>query len=94
MREEILEGLTKALDLKYDGYGTVGKGVRCVVKDCVNHTHQGRFVGSLCAPCYSFISGEGESKYSQAYRNAQDMAILMIISGTTKGRDETYNTGL
>lgn len=93
MREEILEGLTKVLDLKYEGYGTSGKGIRCAVKDCANHIHEGRFVGSLCAPCYAFISGEGDDS-SQAYRNARDMAVLMILSGTTKGKDETYNTGL
>ena len=64
-----------------------GMGVRCVVKDCTNYTHQGRFVGSLCAPCYLFIAGGDESGHSQAYRNARDMAVLMILSGTTKGKD-------
>ncbi len=42
----------------------------CIVKDCENHKHQGRFVGDLCSPCHAFIT-RNEGKYSQAYRNAQ-----------------------
>lgn len=42
--------------------------MKCIVKDCVNHSHEGKFVGDLCNPCFQFlITGEGES--SQAYRN-------------------------
>jgi hypothetical protein len=44
--------------------------VACIVKDCENHKHQGRFVGDLCSPCHAFIT-RNEGKYSQAYRNAQ-----------------------
>jgi hypothetical protein len=47
-------------------------GTKCVVKDCANHTHQGRFVGLLCAPCHSFVSGgDGGGGYSQVARNTQ-----------------------
>jgi hypothetical protein len=44
--------------------------VACIVKDCENHKHQGRFVGDICSPCHAFIT-RNEGKYSQAYRNAQ-----------------------
>lgn len=42
--------------------------IRCVVKNCVNHKHQGKFVNDLCAPCYEYIA-LGEGICSQAYRN-------------------------
>jgi hypothetical protein len=42
--------------------------MKCIVKDCENHTHQGKFVGELCAPCYEFIT-EGKGKHSQVFRN-------------------------
>ena len=42
--------------------------MKCIVKDCTNHSHQGKFIGELCSPCYSFIT-TGEGVYSQAYRN-------------------------
>lgn len=29
---------------------------RCIVKDCTNYAHQGRFVGDLCAPCHHMIT--------------------------------------
>ena len=42
--------------------------MKCIVKDCQNLEHQGKFIGSLCSPCHHFIT-TGEGKYSQAYRN-------------------------
>jgi len=42
--------------------------MKCIVKDCENHTHQGAFVGVLCMPCHTFLT-TGEGKYSQLYRN-------------------------
>lgn len=42
--------------------------MKCIVKDCPNHSHEGKFVGDLCSPCFNFLAaGEGES--SQAYEN-------------------------
>jgi hypothetical protein len=46
-------------------------GTKCAVKDCMNHTHQGRFVGLLCAPCHSYVSGGDGGGYSQVARNTQ-----------------------
>lgn len=45
---------------------------KCAVKDCENHTHQGKFIGLLCSPCHKFVSGDG-GLYSQAYRNSRAM---------------------
>ena len=45
--------------------------MKCAVKDCTNHAHQGKFIGLLCAPCHAFIAGERSGGWSQAYRNAR-----------------------
>ena len=42
--------------------------MRCIVKDCKNHDHEGKFVGSLCFPCHEYIT-KAEGRHSQAYRN-------------------------
>ena len=44
--------------------------MKCIVKDCKNHEHQGRFVGELCSPCHEFIVA-GEETHSQMYRNTR-----------------------
>ena len=51
--------------------------MKCAVKDCENHAHQGHFVGLLCLPCHTFIAGDGGS-YSQAYRNSRNMIDTAI----------------
>ena len=30
--------------------------MKCTVKNCSNHLHQGSFTGKFCNPCYSFIT--------------------------------------
>jgi hypothetical protein len=42
--------------------------IRCIIKGCRNHKHEGRFVNDLCSPCYEYLT-EGKGEYSQAYRN-------------------------
>ena len=44
--------------------------MKCIVKDCSNHEHEGRFSAELCFPCFRFIA-TGEGVHSQAYRNVQ-----------------------
>lgn len=44
--------------------------MKCIVKDCTNHEHEGRFSAELCFPCFKFIA-TGEGVHSQAYRNVQ-----------------------
>jgi hypothetical protein len=47
------------------------KVIGCAVKDCVNRSDQGEFVGLLCAPCHEYVAGRGDKACSsQAYRNA------------------------
>ena len=43
--------------------------MKCVTLNCENHTHEGKLVGFLCAPCHLFIT-TGEGKFSQVYRNS------------------------
>jgi hypothetical protein len=51
--------------------------MKCAVKDCENHAHEGKFVGLLCSPCHTFIAGDG-GLYSQAYRNSRNMIDTAI----------------
>lgn len=47
------------------------KHVRCIVRNCQNHTDEGQFVGAMCGPCYRFIAeGVDLACTSQAFRNA------------------------
>lgn len=47
------------------------KHVRCIVRNCQNHTDEGRFVGPMCSPCYHFVAeGVDIAGESQAFRNA------------------------
>ena len=42
------------------------KNMKCIVFGCVNHNHQGTFVGNLCSPCHSMIVS-GEPKFGQTF---------------------------
>ena len=56
--------------------------MKCKVKDCENHAHDGLFIGFLCSPCYTFLT-EGQGKHSQLYRNtiaAEREAIAEMVS--------------
>ncbi len=44
--------------------------MKCIVKDCKNHTNEGGFIGDLCSPCHEFIT-TGQGVCSQAYRNTK-----------------------
>jgi hypothetical protein len=44
--------------------------MKCIVKDCINQTHEGQFIGGLCSPCHKFVT-TGNGVYSQAYRNTR-----------------------
>jgi hypothetical protein len=46
--------------------------MKCIVKNCQNHEHEGRFIGQLCSPCFGYLSTE-EGVHSQAYRNVQKL---------------------
>lgn len=64
--------------------------IRCITKDCSNHSDEGRFVGDLCSPCFEFIT-KGDGAYSQIYRNAHkllriDEASKLIKSNIDEAR--------
>ena len=44
--------------------------MKCIVKDCENHSSEGEFKGDICYPCHAFITN-GEGVYSQVYRNTK-----------------------
>ena len=56
---------------------------RCIVKDCVNHTNEGEFIGTMCSPCHQFIT-TGEGVHSQAYRNAENLTIKKLVAKLQK----------
>lgn len=39
---------------------------KCIVQGCLNHKHQGEFLGDLCTPCYDMITS-GEIKYGGTF---------------------------
>ena len=56
-------------------YTHPAKTIKCMVKDCKNHSNEGGFVGDICSPCYQFIA-HGKGTNSQAYRNANPAKTL------------------
>lgn len=40
--------------------------MKCIVKGCENHTHEGVFVGLLCGPCWNMLT-TGEYNPSKAW---------------------------
>jgi nuclear transport factor 2 (NTF2) superfamily protein len=68
--------------------------MKCVVKNCTNHTGEGKFVELLCSPCYAFIAGDSAGDWSQAYRNAQykiDEAVKAEREACAKVCEEVGN---
>ena len=53
--------------------------MKCAVVGCNNHDHEGKFVGLLCNPCHSFISGSPLGRNSQAYRNTQTLVEDAVL---------------
>ena len=44
--------------------------MKCIVKDCENHSNEGKFNGDICYLCHAFITN-GEGVHSQVYRNTK-----------------------
>lgn len=49
--------------------------MNCKIFGCVNDSSEGRFIGSLCMPCYTYLR-HGQGKTSQAYRNEKQLKDL------------------
>ena len=56
---------------------------RCIVKLCTNHSHEGKFIGDLCSPCYNYIA-LGEGTHSQIYRNSAITAKKDLLDKINK----------
>ena len=75
------------------------KPIKCIVKDCENHKHEGGFTGDLCNPCYEFIT-TGKGIYSQAYRNTKTKPLSdeeidkFIEYANMQGYGSSYCEGL
>jgi hypothetical protein len=39
---------------------------KCIVAGCVNHKHEGLFVGDLCGPCFQMLTS-GDSNYGNTF---------------------------
>jgi hypothetical protein len=66
--------------------------MKCKVKDCENHEHEGLFIGFLCSPCYTFLT-EGQGKHSQLYRNtiaAEREACAKVCESLNEDFDHLY----
>jgi cytochrome c5 len=55
------------------------KNMKCIVFGCVNHNHQGTFVGNLCSPCHSMIVS-GEPKFGQTFVHEMQARIKELES--------------
>jgi len=69
--------------------------MKCIVKDCINQTHEGLFIGELCAPCHEFVT-TGNRVYSQVYKNTQrqwvgltDEEIVLIVAECAASHQHT-----
>lgn len=61
---------------------------KCIVKNCLNHTHEGQFVGDLCMPCYSaLING-------RAPKIAHDTRELRTFMQSMQSGEMTVSRGL
>ena len=52
---------------------------RCIVHGCVNHRHQGRFVGDMCAPCHSYIT-TGKVGPTTSFLSRMDVLRTIAVS--------------
>lgn len=64
--------------------------MKCLVKGCENHSHEGKFVGELCKPCHIMLT-EGKVSPSNAWfveaiKNArEDVLKDVTITSKTSG---------
>lgn len=72
--------------------------MKCIVLNCENHDTQGAFKGTLCVPCFEYIT-KGEGTHSQMYRNsiAQQVAnrinppeVPPVFEGSLRYNANTY----
>ena len=58
--------------------------MKCLVKDCTNQRHEGRFINNLCYPCYQYITtGSGNSVL---HKEAEKAAMFHYKQGYKDGQ--------
>jgi hypothetical protein len=57
--------------------------IKCIVKGCTNHMHQGKFVGYLCKPCYMYLS-TGNIGPTDSYLNILTRTLQKLPVHDTK----------
>jgi hypothetical protein len=66
--------------------------MKCIVKGCTNHTHEGTFVGNLCKACHTMLStgklNPSNAWFVKAIEQAREDVIKDVtITSTTDGED-------
>ena len=54
-------------------------GSRCIVHGCINHRHQGRFIGDMCAPCHTYIT-TGKVGPTTSFLSRMDVLRTIAVS--------------
>lgn len=65
--------------------------MKCIVKGCNNCSHEGRFIGDLCAPCYTMLTtgklNPSNAWFVRAIEGAKE-AVLKDVTITSKENGE------
>lgn len=54
------------------------KIIKCIVPVCNNYTHEGKFMGSLCIPCYNLVHDIEIGKFKGNYNLNKDIVYYII----------------
>ena len=53
--------------------------MKCAIVGCSNESHQGKFIGQLCAPCFTYLEDVVNTKgFSAAFRQQRNEAIDIL----------------
>ena len=73
------------------------KPIKCIVKGCENHKHQGTFVGDLCFPCHEMLItgklGHGNTFIHRLVKSVPEDLIDEVIkwsNARTKGTEDQW----
>lgn len=65
--------------------------MKCIVKGCENHTHEGMFVGNLCKPCHTMLTtgqvNPSNAWFVRAIEGAKE-EVLKDVTITSKTNGE------
>lgn len=63
--------------------------MKCLVKGCVNHDHEGGFNGLLCSPCYTMIT-TGDVAYGHTFIHDLRDELLLAAVMAERANDGLY----